>query len=161
MEEASKFHTVRGYQRIEKESREKGLTSAMEDYLEMIYRSCSDGGFIRVNALSELLNVAAPSVTKMVQNLSRSGLVDYRRYEFISLTSKGREIGEYLLKRHTIIENFLINLGVKEDVLADTELIEHDISVTTLQRFDCFNRFLASNPEVLRSYEDFAEKSAE
>lgn len=146
---------------MEKGSREKGLTSAMEDYLEMIYRSCSGGGYIRVSALSGLLNVAAPSVTKMVQNLSRAGLVDYRRYEFISLTPKGREMGEYLLRRHTIIETFLKNLGVSESLLADTELIEHDISVTTLQRFDCFNRFLASNPGVLRSYEDFAENSNE
>ena len=157
MEEPSKFHTVRGYQRLEKQ--DKVLTSAMEDYLEMIYRNGSADGYIRVNTLSELLNVAAPSVTKMVQNLSRSGLVVYRRYEFITLTEKGREIGKYLLLRHTAVETLLKNLGVKEEVLTDTERIEHDISDATLFKINTFNQFLEQNPEILKSYEDYAEKN--
>ena len=159
MEESSKFHTVRGYQRLEKA--DKVLTSAMEDYLEMIYRYSLQDGYIRVSTLSELLNVAAPSVTKMVQNLSRAGLVDYRRYEFITLTDKGREIGTFLLWRHTVLETFLKNLGVKEEVLADTELIEHDISDATLQKINALNQFLNGNPKVLKDYESFAQKPIE
>lgn len=155
MEETSKFHTVRGYQRMDKQ--EKHLTSAMEDYLEMIYRSSFGDGYMRINILSELLNVAAPSATKMVQNLNRLGLVDYKKYEFIVLTEKGREVGEYLLKRHNIIENFLKNLGVKDDILADTELIEHDLSDATLHQMHVFNDFLEKNPDILKNYEEFGQ----
>lgn len=153
MEESSKFHTVRGYQRLEQN--DKGLTSAMEDYLEMIYRNSLTDGYIRMNTLSDLLNVAAPSTTKMVQNLSKIGLVSYKPYELIVLTDKGTEIGAYLLNRHHVVEDFLTNLGVTEDVLAETELIEHDISDGTLQTITKFNRFLSENPDILRAYQAY------
>ena len=62
------FHTVRGYQLLEQKKRT--LTPAMEDYLEMIYRSSLKDGYIRISTLSALLNVRAPSATKMVQKLT-------------------------------------------------------------------------------------------
>lgn len=151
MEEFSKFHTVRGYQRMEKS--EKILTSAMEDYLEMIYRNSLNDGLIRINILSELLNVAAPSATKMVQNLSALGFVHYKKYGYVFLTEKGRETGEFLYERHNTIETLLKSLDVDEaDLLADTELIEHDISENTLLTVELFNRFMEANPNFRKEY---------
>jgi len=153
MEESSQFHTVRGYQLLEKNV--KFMTSAMEDYLEMIYRNSLQDGYLRIHLLSELLNVAAPSATKMVQKLSRLGLLQYRKYGIIILTDQGREIGEFLLKRHEIIEIFLVNLGVKENVLIETELIEHNISPTTLHKMKHFNEFVSSNYDIAERYHEF------
>lgn len=155
MDKSSKFHTVRGYHRLEQQ--DKQLTSAMEDYLEMIYRNSQIYGYMRINTLSELLNVAAPSATKMVQNLSKLGLVDYKRYEYIILTEKGREIGKYLLYRHTVIETFLRHLGVKDELLADTELMEHDISDSTVKKISILNRYIEQNPEILKRFKEFEQ----
>lgn len=155
MEEASKFHTVRGYQLLEQSK--KLLTPAMEDYLEMIYRNSLVEGYMRINTLSELLNVAAPSATKMVQKLNKLGLIDYKKYGIIFLTNNGREIGEYLLHRHNILELFLKNLGVNESVLLETELIEHNISATTLQKINLFNKFLEQNPDIIKKFEQFSQ----
>ncbi len=159
MEELSKFHTVRGYQLL---SQNKNLlTSAMEDYLEMIYRNSLVEGYMRINTLSELLNVAAPSATKMVQKLSKLGLLDYKKYGIIFLTENGREIGRFLLERHNIIQEFLNNLGVSEDILVETELIEHYVSVTTLNRIGLFNKFLIKNPDTLKKYTEFIKLNTE
>lgn len=155
MKESSKFYTVRGYQRLDQQ--DKQLTPAMEDYLEMIYRNSLTEGYMRINTLSELLNVAAPSATKMVQNLSLSGLVNYKRYGIILLTEKGREVGKYLLNRHNIIADFLNNLGVQEEALTDTELVEHDISDSTLESINILNSFFKQNPDLLKSYLKFKE----
>lgn len=157
MDEVSKFHTVRGYQLLEQNK--KLLTSAMEDYLEMIYRNSLVVGYMRINTLSELLNVAASSATKMVQKLSALGLVDYKKYGIIFLTEDGKEVGKYLLHRHNVIELFLKNLSVKEDILVETELIEHNISGSTLQKINTFNKFLESNPDVLKKFEQFSQDS--
>ena len=155
MEEENKFYTVRGYQLL---SRNKRLiTSAMEDYLEMIYRNSLVEDYIRINTLSGLLNVSPPSATKMVQKLARLGLIHYRKYGIISLTETGREIGEYLLHRHNVIEAFLKNLGVTENLLTETELIEHSISVNSLHRLDLLNAFLAENPEFTDRFRVFVE----
>lgn len=155
MEGSSKFHTVRGYQLMEKNK--KLLTSAMEDYLEMIYRNSLVDGYMRINTLSELLNVAASSTTNMVQKLSRLGFVNYRKYGIILLTEEGIEVGQYLLQRHEILEEFLMNLGVKEDIIHETELIEHNISASTLQKIQNFNHFFTLNPEIRLKFNNFCK----
>ncbi len=155
MEEASKFHTVRGYQLLQQNK--KLLTSAMEDYLEMIYRNSLVEGYMRINTLSELLNVAAPSATKMVQKLNKAGLLDYKKYGIIFLTENGREIGKFLLQRHNTIDAFLKNLGVKEDLLTETELIEHNITASTLHKISIYNKFLEQNPDIIQKYEHFSQ----
>lgn len=157
VEEVSKFHTVRGYQLLEQNK--KLLTPAMEDYLEMIYRNSLIEGYMRINILSELLNVAAPSATKMVQKLFRLGLLNYKKYGIIFLTDNGKEVGKFLLERHQIIEIFLMNLGVNENALTETELIEHYISTPTLQRINIFNQFIEKNPEILQKLEEFAQNN--
>jgi DtxR family Mn-dependent transcriptional regulator len=148
-----KFHTVRGYQMLEQNKRR--LTSAMEDYLEMIYRHCLKESYLRINTLSELLNVQASSSTKMVQRLARLGLLQYEKYGLIFLTESGREVGKFLLERHRIMETFLGNLGVVENILLETELIEHNVSPGTLRNFELMNKFLEAHPKILEEFRQF------
>jgi Mn-dependent transcriptional regulator len=154
MEDSSQFHTVRGYQLMEQNK--KLLTSAMEDYLEMIYRNSLTDGFLRITTLSELLNVSAPSATSMVQKLSGIGLLDYKKHGIIRLSENGKDIGKFLLQRHQIIEEFLRNLGVKDNLLIETELIEHNFSAATVQRLNLFNQFIRNNPDLLEKYNHFS-----
>ncbi len=147
------FHTVRGYQMLNSEN--KILTSALEDYLEMIYRACLEEGYARTNQLAVRLNVRPSSTTKVVQRLSELKLVQYEKYGIIQLTEEGKGIGEFLLQRHEIIQEFLSNLGIKETLLKDTELIEHDVSPGCLQAIYTFNKFLSDNPKIKGQYEDY------
>ena len=157
MKNEREFHTVRGYQILEQKKRL--LTSAMEDYLEMIYReSLLENGYLRINKLAEVLNVQAPSATKMVQKLTKLGLINYQKYGIIMLTVKGKQIGEFLLNRHQIIEEFLKSIGV-QNTLVETELIEHNISIHTLQIIDLLNNFFVNNPDFVEKFERFKQTS--
>jgi DtxR family transcriptional regulator, Mn-dependent transcriptional regulator len=153
MNNNEEFHTVRGYQLLEQNR--KSLTSAMEDYLEMIYRNSLKEGYMRINMLSELLNVQASSATKMVQKLTSLELLDYKKYGIIFLTESGREIGKYLLARHNIIETFLMLLGVEKGILIETELIEHNISTSTLHKISLLNKFFEGNTEIKKKFDDY------
>lgn len=145
------FHTVRGYELLDQ--RRKRLTPAMEDYVEMIYRHGLDEGYVRINALADLLNVQPPSATKMVQRLTKLDLVNYKKYGILSLTQSGMELGKFLYERHCVIEAFLKNLGVKDDVLSETELIEHSISAFTVNRLRLFNSYLEEHPGFIDDIE--------
>lgn len=147
------FHTVRGYQLLNAEGRV--LTSGMEDYLEMIYRICLEAGFVRISQLAERLSVRPSSATKVVQKLSDLGLVDYEKYGRITLTEHGGHLGEFLYARHKTIQEFLGNLGITERLLQDTELIEHDVSYSTLEYIQVFNQFFADYPEIKEHYFDY------
>lgn len=158
MNENREFHTVRGYQLLEQEKRV--LTSSMEDYLEMIYRNSLEAGSMRINTLSELLNVRPSSTTKMVQKLTKAGMVDYQKYGIIFLTEKGKSIGEFLYNRHNIIEAFLECIGISENAFVETELIEHNISPRTLQNINLFNHFIKENPDFKERFESFKNSEA-
>lgn len=157
MDEKQQFHTVRGYQLLDQNK--NLLTSAMEDYLEMIYRNSLVEGYMRINTLSDLLNVQAPSTTKMVQKLNKLGLIDYKKYGIIFLTDSGKHIGQYLLKRHNIIETFLSNLDVRDNLLVETELIEHSVSVNTLSKLELFNRFIEANPDIQEMFKKYTAEN--
>lgn len=159
MQKNQDFHTVRGYQLLNQS--DKLLTSAMEDYLEMIYRSILEDGYMRINTLSEMLNVKPSSATKMVQKLTDLGLLNYEKYGIIFLTERGKEIGSFLLNRHNIIEKFLKAIGIKEDLLVETELIEHNISSNTLQNINMLIKFFEKNPEIMDKFGAFKTNSSD
>lgn len=153
----NEFHTVRGYEL--QNYNDKIVTPAMEDYIEMIYRHILTENYIRINQLSKLLNVKNSSASKMVQKLGSFELINYEKYGIITLTDKGKELGSFLLNRHNIIESFLSFLNCKEDVLIQTELIEHVMAEETVKSIDILHDFIISNKDVLDRYIIFRDKN--
>jgi len=144
LKQEREFYTVRGYRMLNAENRL--LTPSMEDYMEMIYRTCMEEGYERINGLAEKLNVRPSSTTKVIQKLRQMGLVDYRKYGIIQLTDEGSAVGSFLLRRHGIIEDFLENLGISETLLEDTEMIEHDVSLIRLEAYMFSTGFWTKTP---------------
>lgn len=150
------FYTVRGYALLSQD--DNVLTPSMEDYLEMAYRLGNDKGYARSGDLAEALNVQPPSASKMVQKLADMGYLNYERYGVIEFTELGRETGEYLLRRHKTIEEFLAMLGVRQNILEDTEKMEHNISDETYKRIMLFVQFMQQNTHWQESYKRFAAR---
>lgn len=155
MTEDRVFHTFRGYLMMRDQQQ---MTPSMEDYLEMIYRSHLRDGYARTSHLATRLNVSASSVTKTVQKLTGLGLLNYEKYGLIKLTPKGEKLGNFLLKRHILIEKFLKLIGVKEAyALQDTEMIEHHLSLDAFYNIKHLYKFLKNNPAVLDQFYRFKQ----
>jgi Mn-dependent DtxR family transcriptional regulator len=148
------FYTFSGY--IKKD--DALLTASMEDYVEMIYRLSINNGFTRINDLAMALNVQPPSVTKAVQKLAELNLANYERYGVIILTKEGKKIGESLLKRHNLIQEFLMIIGVSNTLLEETEKIEHSINKETLKCISYFVKFMKNNPIIWHSLDAYRRK---
>lgn len=125
---SQEYRTVRGYQSL---SQIENLSTAMEDYLEMIARFCMDNGTARIGELSDALHVKPSSSSKMVTKLKNSGLVTLDTNRNIYMTSQGKKMADYLLFRHEVIQEFLVLIG-SENALEETELIEHFLSPNTV-----------------------------
>ena len=143
------FYTLKGY----KTKNEEVLSSSMEDYIEMIYRLSEKSDEVRVSELSSALNVQPPSTTKMIKRLANENYVIYEKYGCIKLTEKGRNIGSKLLERHRIIFNFLECIGVKENILEQTEIIEHAVNDEVLNRLNELTKLLKSPEEFYNNSE--------
>jgi len=106
----------------------------VEDYLEAIYNIEPAKGHVSTTQLSEALGVKCPSVTEMLAKLSDEGLVSYKPYHGARLTKKGKSVGESVAIRHYIILNFLMKIGVEEDIARrDACIMEHELSPQTVQ----------------------------
>lgn len=107
----------------------------MEDYIEQIYQLIAMKGYARVSDIAEGLEVHPSSVTKMVQKLDKDNYLIYERYRGLILTDKGKSIGERLVFRHDLLEQFLEIIGVdKENIYDDVEGIEHHLSWNSVDR---------------------------
>ena len=138
MKDNEAFYTLKGYQ-----IQEGGeLTTAMEDYLEMICRLAEEEAQVRVGDLSKRLHVKPASVTKMLRQLDRTGYIRAEKYGMVHLTEKGREAGHYLLYRHGVIEGFLCALNRSPDQLEQAEKIEHFLDRETVANLDALTGLL-------------------
>lgn len=135
------------------------LTASMEDYLEMIYRLAHDIGYTRIHELAKALNVQPPSATRMVQKLAELNFVNYEKYGIIALTEEGKTMGGYLLSRHNIVEGFLKILGISDDILEQTEKVEHTISSETVEYLQNFISFIQQRPDIIHDFEIFIKKA--
>nr|WP_295971905.1 transcriptional regulator MntR [uncultured Bacillus sp.] len=110
-------------------------TPSMEDYIEQIYILIEEKGYARVSDIAENLSVHPSSVTKMVQKLDKDEYLIYEKYRGLVLTTKGKKIGQRLVYRHELLEQFLGLIGVKEEhIYEDVEGIEHHLSWDSLER---------------------------
>lgn len=153
------FHTARGYENIN--LTRKLLTPSMEDYLEMIYRCSMEEKVVRLNKIAQMLNVRDSSASRMMKKFGELSLIKYERYGVIILTEEGINIGKYLLERHNVVKKFLEYLECKQDILEETELIEHIISSETINNIDMLNMFFAENIDVLERYRNFKKRNKE
>lgn len=109
-------------------------TPGMEDHLEQIYLLSLDKGYTRVSDVADALSVQPSSASKMAQKLGESGYIEYEKYGRISLTGKGKQIGQRLLDRHLLLERFLRQIGVPEgQIEEEVEQLEHHFSWSTLE----------------------------
>ncbi len=122
-------------------------TSTVEDYLKCILIAEDETeGSVKLGAIGEALGVAPGTVTAMAKTLAGSGLVDYEPYAGVRLTQAGRQLATHVLRRHRLIEQFLVEvLGLDwSEVHAEAEQLEHAVSDRVIERMDA----LLGHPNV-------------
>ncbi|MEG0291970.1 MAG: metal-dependent transcriptional regulator [Anaerovoracaceae bacterium] len=110
------------------------LRESGEMYLETILVLKREKGNVRSIDVANALEYSKPSVSRAIGILKRDGLVIVDNSGQISLTDEGVVIAERIFKRHTVLSEFLMSLGVNEDVAkSDACRMEHVISDETLR----------------------------
>lgn len=119
---------------------------SQEDYLTTIFRNLNEDGEIKPNILAEKLDISNAAVTDMLRKLSRDGLVNYKKYKGIRLTSEGEQYAKNMLRRHRLWEVFLHRmLGMPWDKVHDeAEKLEHSSSDELINLLEEFLEY----PEV-------------
>lgn len=115
-------------------------TSTVEDYLKCILvqeRSGSEA-LVSMGSIAAALEVAPGTVTAMMKTLADSELVEYEPYSGVRLTSAGRKLAAHVLRRHRLIESFLVQVLDLDwsEVHEEAEQLEHAVSDRLIERID-------------------------
>lgn len=107
----------------------KPLSQSVEDYLKVIWLNTREGP-AATSTVAASLGVSDASVSSMLAKLTDLGLVSYTRYHGAQLTPSGEQAALKLLRRHRLVETFLIEyLGYGWDEVHDeAEALEHTVS---------------------------------
>jgi len=116
------------------------LTSVAQDYLKVIWtaREWSQEEKVTTKLLAERIGVSASTVSEAVRKLADQGLVEHARYGSITLTAHGSRAAVAMVRRHRLLETFLVNeLGYGWDEVHDeAEVLEHAVSDRLLDAMD-------------------------
>lgn len=120
-----------------------------ENYLKIIYHlSQNNSEAIQTNAIAEKMQTKAASVTDMIKKLSEKQLVNYKKYQGVTLTPSGKSAAINIVRKHRLWEVFLVEkLNFKWDQVHDiAEDLEHIQSTELVERLDEFLGFPKSDP---------------
>jgi DtxR family transcriptional regulator, Mn-dependent transcriptional regulator len=117
-------------------------SQTVENYLKTIYLAQtaleSSETLVSMGQLASTLGVVPGTATTMVKTLAESGLVRYEPYMGVRLTRAGEKLATLVLRRHRLIELFLVKvLGMSwAEVHDEAERLEHAVSERLIERID-------------------------
>ena len=117
----------------------RDLTTVAQDYLKVIW-TAQEWSHEKVSTkmLAERIGVSASTASESIRKLADQGLVHHEKYGAVTLTDAGRSAALAMVRRHRLLETFLVNeLGYSWDEVHDeAEILEHAVSDRMLDRMD-------------------------
>ncbi len=122
----------------------------IENYVKTIYQTCAAQGerAAATGQLAAALGVSPGTVTSMLKTLSDTGLAQYTPYEGAKLTEAGRHLALRIVRRHRLIELFLVHTldFTWDEVHDEAENLEHSVSDMLVDRIDRFLGYPPADP---------------
>lgn len=125
------------------------VTQSEENYLKTIYHLGKQGSIaVSTNAIADKMTTKASSVTDMLKKLAEKELVDYKKYQGVSLTHEGKVVAANVVRKHRLWEVFLVEkLNFSWDEVHDVaEQLEHIKSQKLVNEIDAFLKFPTHDP---------------
>ena len=112
------------------------LSRSVEDYLKAIYRLSERGGAATTTDIAQELSLSSAAVTGMVKRLAESGHLEHVPYRGVQLTDHGRAAALAVMRRHRILESYLMEKLHYDwaSVDAEAERLEHAVSDGLIER---------------------------
>ncbi|HSI90051.1 MAG TPA: metal-dependent transcriptional regulator, partial [Adhaeribacter sp.] len=117
------------------------LSFTEENYIKAIYKISLEGdGAVSTNAIAEVMQTKAASVSDMLKRLKEKEIINYVKYRGVTLTETGRKTALQLVRKHRLWEVFLVdklkfNWDEVHEVAEELEHINSELMVRRLDEF--------------------------
>lgn len=117
------------------------MSITTENYLKTIFQLLErhpENSLVRLGELASEAGVTPGTITTMIRGLDEKGLVKYKARAGVKLTEEGRQLALRIIRRHRVIESFLVNIMKMDwgEVHEDAEALEHVVSDRFLNKMD-------------------------
>ena len=135
-------------------TKDKNLSSGLEDYLETIYIAHVNNKPLKGAELARQLNVSRASVSEALAKLVAKKLINYNSYENISITNNGLKEAKKVYQKHHILETFFQEvLGVEKSQASENACkIEHIISQDLIDRIEKYIKYCENHNEITENF---------
>lgn len=125
------------------------FTHSEENYLKAIYHlSLVEDTGVSTNAIAQKMNTKASSVTDMIKKLSEKKVIDYQKYQGVTLTHEGKMYAKMVIRKHRLWEVFLVEkLDFSWDEVHNVaEELEHIRSEKLINKLDAYLGYPKEDP---------------
>lgn len=142
---------------------EENLSASLEDYLEAIFNLARKTDVARSRDIADKLDVSKSSVTGALRLLRKKGLINYRPYNYVTLTDAGREIAKEVAKKHEILKSFFVDvLGLKTKLAQSCACrAEHVLGQEVINKLLMFIEFVSeqnkNGKNLMTEFEKFCK----
>lgn len=118
------------------------LTENLEDYLYDIFEILKIAPIARIKDIAKKRNVKLSSAVIAAKSLAEKGLINYQKYEYITLTEKGLKIAKEIESKKRILYKFLTEIlkVTPKTAQRDAHKMEHDLSEETIKKIIEFTK---------------------
>ena len=140
------------------------LSASLEDYLEAIYNLVDKAQVARSRDIAETLDVSKASVTGALRALKKKGMANYKPYDYVTLTNKGRDEAAKIVRKHNVLKSFFTDvLGINDKTAqAAACRAEHTLGPAVISRLLAFIEFVTHNTkngiDLSEQFRDFYER---
>ena len=144
-------------------AKSKKLSASLEDYLEAIFNLAGESKVVRSRDIAKLLRVSRSSVTGALRVLKKEGLVNYKPYDYVTLTGAGQTAAAEVVRKHNILKAFFVNvLGVGTDTAQQAACkAEHTLGPEVIAKLLSFIEFVTQSNEkgsdVAKQFQQFCK----
>ncbi len=111
------------------------VLESSENYLETILVLKKTNGEVKAVDIANHLGYSKPSISTALKMLKQNGYITVGDSGYIALTKDGLDIANEMYRRHTILTDFLISIGVSpETAQEDACKIEHYLSSESFEK---------------------------
>ena len=122
------------------------MSASVENFLKSVFKlENTPGSDTRPGSVAASLGISSAATTDMAQKLALRELINYKKYQPITLTPKGRKMALSLIRKHRLWETFLhkvLGLSLSE-IHQEAEMLEHQTSDFLAEKINTF----LGNPE--------------
>lgn len=128
-------------------AKDDNLSASLEDYLEAIFNLAGKSNVARSKDIANLLGVSRSSVTGALRLLKKKELINYKPYDFVTLTATGQATAAEVARKHKILKSFLKDvLGVETEIAQRAACkAEHTLGPEVISRLLSFIEFVTQN----------------